>query len=131
MQVTIPNADNFQVQRGLFIAAWKVWFKRFSELPLDWQEGRMPVGNSDKDLSELIESGQRFTLEVTCRLMVPWSYHNQEMASSQFILLNPALLRRVPYPTTDGETVDGVRLTEEVACVLRAMFFDYTESVNG
>ena len=113
MQVTIPNADNYQFHRGLFIAAWKVWFKRFNDRPLDWHEGRMPVGSSDKALSELLELGHRFSLEVTCRLMVPWNYRNQMMATEQFIQLNPALLRSVPYVTSDGEAVEGVRLTDQ------------------
>jgi len=113
MLVTIPNAENFQVQRGLFVAAWKVWFKRFHDVPDDWHEGRMPIGRSDKDLSELLESGQRFSLEVTCRLIVPWSFRNKEMASEQFIKLNPALFRPVPYTTPDGDIVEGVRLTDQ------------------
>ena len=91
MLVTIPNADNFQVQRGVFVAAWKVWFKRFSDKPLDWQEGRMPICRSDHNLSQLLEEGSRFSVEVTCRLMVPWSYRNQEMANEQFFKMNPAL----------------------------------------
>ena len=113
MLVTIPNANNFQVHRGLFIAAWKVWFKRFSDVPLEWREGRMPIGASDDDLSVLIEQGKRFSLEVTCRLMVPWSFRNQRVATDEFIQLNPALLRRVPFVLESGETVEGVRLTDQ------------------
>ncbi len=113
MQVTIPNADNYQIHRGLFIAAWKVWFKRFNDSPLDWQEGRMPVGSSDLALSELLKEGNRFSLEVTCRLMVPWNFRNRMMANDKFIQLNPAILRSVPYMTTSGEAVEGVRLTDQ------------------
>jgi len=135
MQVTIPNADNFQFHRGLFIAAWKVWFKRFNERPLDWHEGRMPVGSSNKALSELLETGHRFSLEVTCRLMVPWSYRNCEMANEQFIQLNPALLRPVPYMTVEGEAVEGVRLTdqaldlwEELTFIEQDLFMAFAEA---
>lgn len=113
MLVTIPNADNFQVQRGLFVAAWKVWFKRFHDQPLDWHEGRMPIARSDKALNQLLEEGQRFSLEVTCRLIVPWNYRNSEMASEQFIQMNPALFRPVPYTLDNGDVVDGVRLTDQ------------------
>ena len=113
MLVTIPNADNFQLQRSLFVAAWKVWFKRFSDTPLDWQEGIMPLATSNENLSELLDSGQRFSLEVICRLMVPWNFRNLEMATVQFIKLNPALFRLVPCHRPNGEVVDGVRLTDQ------------------
>jgi hypothetical protein len=113
MLVTIPNADNFQVQRGLFVAAWKVWFKRFHDNHLDWPEGRMPISRSDKPLHQLLDDGQRFSLELTCRLIVPWNYRNKEMASETFIQMNPALFRPVPYTMPNGDVVDGVRLTDQ------------------
>lgn len=135
MLVTIPNADNFQVQRGLFVAAWKVWFKRFSDRPQDWHEGRMPICNSDKDLSELLAAGHRFSLEVTCRLIVPWNYRNREIADEQFLRMNPALFRPVPYITADGDVVEGVRLTDqaldlwdELSYISRDMYMAFAEA---
>ncbi len=113
MLVTLPNADNFQVQRGLFIAAWKVWFKRFNDKPLDWHEGRMPICKTNESLAVLLECGCRFSLEAICRLIAPWNYRNLEMASDDFIQLNPSLFRRVPYTKSNGDVVDGVRLTDQ------------------
>ena len=113
MYVTIPNADNYQFHRGLFIAAWKVWFKRFSDDPDNWQEGRMPVTESDHSLASLLSEGHRFSLEVICRLMVPWNYRNLAMADSHFLHMNTDLLRPVSYRTDTGSTVPGVRLADQ------------------
>ena len=135
MLVTIPNADNFQVQRGLFVAAWKVWFKRFNDKPLDWHEGRMPICRSNQSLSEILESGHRFSLEVICRLIVPWNYRNIEIANEQFIQLNPALFRPVPFTTAQGEVVEGVRLTDqaldlwdELSYIAQDMYMAFAEA---
>ena len=113
MYVTIPNADNYQFHRGLFIAAWKVWFKRFSDDPDNWQEGRMPVTESDHSLASLLSEGHRFSLEVICRLMVPWNYRNMAMADTHFLHMNTDLLRPVSFRTESGSTVPGVRLADQ------------------
>ena len=112
MYVTIPNAENFQFHRGLFVAAWKVWFKRFSDDPDSWQEGRMPVGESEHGLAELLEEGQRFSVEVICRLMVPWNYRDRFIADEHFLHMNPDLLRPVAYKLDDGTTIHGARLAD-------------------
>ena len=113
MYVTIPNAENYQFHRGLFIAAWKVWFKRFSDTPEQWREGRISVGESNQKLADLLQDGKRFSLEVICRLMVPWNYRNQLQADTGFLHVNSPLLRTVPYTETDGAVVQGVRLTDQ------------------
>jgi hypothetical protein len=113
MFVTIPNAENYQFHRGLFIAAWKVWFKRFSDNPDNWKEGRMPVCESEHGLAALLDEGKRFSLEVICRLMVPWNYRNRFMADSHFLHMNPDLLRSVSFTTQTGERVQGVRLADQ------------------
>ena len=135
MYVTIPNAENFQFHRGLFIAAWKVWFKRFSDEPDNWREGRMPVGESDHGLAAMLKDGDRFTLEVICRLMVPWNYRNKQVADAAFLHLNTDLLRTVPYTTADGTTVQGVRLADqaidmwvELAYIERDIFMIFAEA---
>ena len=136
MLVTIPNAENYQVQRGLFVAAWKVWFKRFSDTPDEWHEGRMPVCNCDTKLSELLEKGHRFSLEVICRLIVPWNYRNIGMANEQFIKLNPALFRPVPYTLENGNVVEGVRLTDqaldlwdELSFIAQDLYMSFAEAL--
>jgi len=112
MLVTLPNADNYQVHRGLFIAAWKVWFKRFTDHPELWKEGKMPICQTNQSLSILLESGCRFSLETICRLMAPWNYRNLEMASDEFVRLNTALFKPVTYTKANGDNVNGVQLTE-------------------
>ena len=60
-KMIFPQADHFQVPKALFIGAWKVWFKRFSDHEA-WRKGKMPEGQSDAKLFEIIESGERFLL---------------------------------------------------------------------
>lgn len=135
MYVTIPNADNYQCHSGLFIAAWKVWFKRFSDNPDDWQEGRMPVCESGLSLAELLSQGDRFSLEVICRLIVPWTYRNKSMANSVFIHLNNDLLRPVSFRQEDGTSVEGARLAdhaidmwEELTYIEQDIFMIFAEA---
>lgn len=102
-----PAADNYHIPRALYIAAWKVWFKRFDEHH-SWREGAMPAASSDKKLHQLIESRQRFSLEVVNRLIVPWSYRDDSQVNQAFFLMNQDMLKRL-----DGEQGDKVRLTDQ------------------
>ncbi|MEM9101043.1 MAG: hypothetical protein AAGB12_01865 [Pseudomonadota bacterium] len=112
MFVIFPNADNFQVNRALFIAAWKVWYKRFDE-HLQWREGRMPLRSIEAPLHYLLNQGHRFSVEVLCRLMVPWHARSKTQANFDFLTLNPALLRSVPYQSIQGTEEEGARLTDQ------------------
>ncbi len=104
-----PTADNFQIPRALFIGAWKVWFKRFSDHQ-SWRRGEMPAfSNSDK-LCELIEQQNRFSLEVLNRLMVPWSYRDISQVSEAFFLMNTDVIRLVK--TAENEPAIA-RLTDQ------------------
>ncbi len=110
-----PNADNYLVPRGLFVAAWKVWFKRFSDDPSQWEVGVMPVSAFPIKLAEQLTQGNRFSLDVTCRLMVPWNYRNTPQATDEFIKLNDHLIEPVDDykdPET-GELIAAVKLTEQ------------------
>lgn len=111
MQVTFPQADNFQINRGLFIAAWKVWFKRF-DVHEQWKEGRMPVRAIDKTLCQLLGVGHRFSGEVLCRLLVPWHARNYIQCTEEFVKLNPAIIRSVDFTGDDG-IEPGLRLTDQ------------------
>ena len=78
----------------MFIGAWKVWFKRFSDHEA-WREGELPAAPSDEKLHELIEGQKRFSLEVINRLMVPWSYRDSSQISEAFYLMNPDIIRAI------------------------------------
>lgn len=122
MQVTFPHAGNFQCSRGLFVAAWKVWFKRFHLQPDTWREGRMPRYDASVKLADLLNHGHRFSVEVICRLMVPWPFRNTMQASDEFIRLNPALIRSCSFSDEQGLSIAGGRLTDQA--------LDYWDSLS-
>ncbi|NVJ59257.1 MAG: hypothetical protein HWE27_02645 [Gammaproteobacteria bacterium] len=114
MHITFLNAANFQTPRALFIAAWKVWFKRFGGDHYAWREGKMPLCRKDIPLHLLLEKQHRFSVEVLARLMVPWSYRNTLQVSDDFIRLNPAVLRPVECKENNcDQFVEGARLTDQ------------------
>lgn len=115
MQVQFPNAGNYLISRGLFVAAWKVWFKRFAPDPRQWRTGSMPLGTIPGTLAELLNQQGRFNVDVICRLMVPWNYRNLPQATEAFVALNTHVLVRVEdfrAPDSD-ETVPAVRLSDQ------------------
>ncbi|NVK88334.1 MAG: hypothetical protein HWE13_09415 [Gammaproteobacteria bacterium] len=125
MLMTFQNAHNFQVPRGLFIAAWKVWFKRFSSDHYAWREGQMPLFNSERPLFELLERQQQFSVEVLARMMVPWSYRDSQQVNDEFIRLNPAVLRIVECTADICEGfVEGARLTDQALDYWDALTFN-------
>ncbi len=84
------HANDFAINKSLFIAAWKVWFKRFSakhtsSSSLNWKIGKMPIGASDEALSDLIRQDKRFSLEVLARMMVPWTFRNECQIDDGFL----------------------------------------------
>jgi len=105
-----PQADHFQVPKALFVGAWKVWFKRFGDHEA-WRKGKMPIGQSDAKLFEIIESGERFCVEVAARLMVPWSFRDTSQVDKAFFLMNPDVIRHTKMD--DEEVAEGVRLTDQ------------------
>ena len=109
-KMIFPQADHFQVPKALFIGAWKVWFKRFSDHEA-WRKGKMPVGQSDAKLFEIIESGERFCVEVAARLMVPWSFRDTSQVDKAFFLMNPDVIRHTKIG--DEDIAHGVRLTDQ------------------
>lgn len=135
MHVTFPNANNFQLSRGIFIAAWKVWFKRFHPQPDSWREGRIPRHDDAGKLCEVLARGQRFSVDVIARLMVPWPFRNTVQASDDFIRLNPALLRSCSYLADSGVSLPGARLTDQaldywdsLSFVAQEMYLVYAEA---
>jgi hypothetical protein len=109
-KMIFPQADHFQVPKALFIGAWKVWFKRFGDHDA-WRKGKMPVGQSDLKLFEIIENGNRFCVEVAARLMVPWSFRDTTQVDKAFFLMNPDVIRQTKL--ADEESAEGVRLTDQ------------------
>ncbi len=112
MQVQFPNANNYLISRGLFIAAWKVWFKRFAQDPSQWRKGAMPLGTMEGTLANLLNRRGRFNVDVICRLMVPWNYRNHPQATDAFLALNTHIL----VPVDDhlaSEHQPAVRLSDQ------------------
>jgi hypothetical protein len=105
-----PNAEHYQIPRALYVAAWKVWFKRFSDHDV-WREGNISAEPSDDKLYQLIEADKRFSLEVINRLMVPWSYRNSSQVNEAFFLMNLDMLKRVKH--ADGVEGDFARLSDQ------------------
>jgi len=89
-----PNADHYQIPRALYVAAWKVWFKRFSDHEA-WREGVMSIEPSNDKLHQIIEDDKRFSLEVINRLMVPWLNRDSTQVTEAFFLMNLDMLKRV------------------------------------
>ncbi len=124
MQMIFPNANNFQIPRALFIAAWKVWFKRFSHDHYAWREGQMPLSNKELSLYELLESGHRFSVESLSRLMVPWSYRDTLQVNEEMMKLNPAVLRLTMLCDMNEEgSCEAARLTDQALDFWDALTF--------
>ncbi|WP_444998497.1 hypothetical protein [Aliikangiella sp. IMCC44359] len=104
-----PNANHFQIPRALYVGAWKVWFKRFSDHG-SWRQGTMPIINSDDKLYQLIESHKRFSVQVLNRLMVPWAYRDTEQVNQAFFLMNVDMVKRVKG---DDDSTVYARLTDQ------------------
>ncbi len=136
MHVTFPNANNYQLSRGIFIAAWKVWFKRFHPQPESWREGRIPRRDAEGKLCEILARDHRFSVDVIARLMVPWPFRNTVQANDEFVRLNPALLRSCSYvDEASGSSVPGARLTDQaldywdsLSFVAQEMYLVYAEA---
>ncbi|NVK21975.1 MAG: hypothetical protein HWD86_05620 [Kangiellaceae bacterium] len=117
MKVIFERASNFSINNSLFIAAWKVWFKRFSdsyqENTHSWKIGKMPVGVSSDSLSDLIRQDQRFSLEVMCRMMVPWKFRNDQQVDDVFLRNYSHLIEQSVVSDADGREVAAACLTEQ------------------
>lgn len=91
MQVVFPHAEGYLVAEGLFLAAWKVWFKRFG-LEEDWRYASMPLTGQALDLSSLVEQRAHLNLELMCRLLVPGRFRDRLQLDAQTLAINPGLL---------------------------------------
>lgn len=113
MQISFPHAQHYQAPLGLFVAAWKVWFKRFAAVdPYAWREGVLPRRNEDETkLAELLNQGHRFSLDVMCRLLVPWPYRNTAQATDEFFTLNHLIIKATDFMEGD-QLLGGARLSE-------------------
>ncbi|MBC7477480.1 MAG: hypothetical protein H7317_05210 [Pseudorhodobacter sp.] len=109
MTVTFLHPKHMTVKCGVFLAAWQAWFDRYAPSKCAATDG-MPVSARHTSLAKQISGGRIFSLDVLCRMLVP--YRNTKQASSPFLAANTHLLEviRVRSPVT-GRTVKGVRLT--------------------
>ncbi len=122
------NADNFSINKALFIAGWKVWFKRFANdfytgSSQDWKLGKMPIGANSASLSDLIREQKRFSLEVLCRMMVPWSYRNEQQVDDRFLQDYPVLFEFNNLIAADGQEVMSVSLSSKALQIWDCMSF--------
>jgi len=115
MFLKYPNAGKFRTTRGLFIAAWKVWYKRFSNEPPRWRDGAMPLHAVEQSLAEQLHDGHRFSLDILCRLLVPWNYRNSIQGDNAFVEMNAHILEPVSgyIDATSGKEVPAVRVAEQ------------------
>lgn len=102
MQVVFPHAEGFQVAQGLFLAAWKVWFKRFGA-EIDWRSAVMPVMGQGLSLAALVELPERLNLDLMCRLLVPGTWRDRSQFDSELVQINPHLIR----PQAGGFRLSG------------------------
>jgi hypothetical protein len=107
-----PNAKHYQVPRALYVAAWKVWFKRFAEHDA-WRDGVISIESSDSKLHELLENDQRFSLEVLNRLMVPWLFRDISQVNEAFFIMNVDMLKSVKSSQDDHSEMQYARLTDQ------------------
>lgn len=135
MNITFKQAEGFSVTPSLFIAGWKVWFKRFSEHPQQWKYGKMPLGQSSDTLSALIRRNQRFSVEVLARMMVPWAYRNTSQVSEEFVNKYSDWLELTSLSDAQGNEIPAVCLTEKavnywdsLAFVVQDDFMNYAEA---
>lgn len=122
------RADGFAINKALFLAAWKVWFKRFgpkqtSGALQDWKIGKMPIGASNDSLSDLIREDKRFSLEVLCRMMVPWSYRNDCQVDDVFLRDYKVLFEISSWSDEDGHEQMAANLSASALQIWNAMSF--------
>lgn len=122
------HADAFAINKALFLAAWKVWFKRFGPRHpngslQDWKYSKMPIGASDDSLSNLIREEQRFSLEVLCRMMVPWSYRNEQQVDDSFLRDYKVLFELSSLTDEQGVEHMTANLSDKALQIWNAMSF--------
>ncbi|HEY9030719.1 MAG TPA: hypothetical protein VIM93_05105 [Kangiella sp.] len=127
MRVTFKQAEDFEISAGFFIAAWKVWFKRFSPTHdaqrHAWKYGKMPIGLSDKSLSDLIRQDRRFTLEVLARMMVPWAYRNNAQVDDTFLRDHIDFLKQATIGYDSGSEEPAACLSDHALAFWDSMSF--------
>lgn len=123
MNISFKHADEFAVTPTMFIAGWKVWFKRFSEHPQQWKFGKMPLGQSSDSLSELIRKEQRFTIEILARMMVPWPYRNTSQVDKSFLDDYSEWLDTTSVTDEGGAEVVAASLTEKAVKYWNSLCF--------
>ena len=128
MNITFKQAEGFSVTPTMFIAGWKVWFKRFSDKPQQWKSAAMPLGQSSDTLSELIRQQQRFTLEVLARVMVPWAFRNSSQVNQAFVEEYSKWLEVVPNDDSIRLTQYAVEYWDSLAFVVQDDFMNYAEA---
>ncbi|WP_025135475.1 hypothetical protein [Achromobacter sp. DH1f] len=114
MPVRFPYGPvDYTVPDSRFIAAWDRWFAYFDgDANRDPQLDGMPISNAAVGLAEQMTRGRIFSLDVLCRLLVP--YRNTMQATREFRTSNAHLL--VEYSARHGTTgrhVNHVRLSDE------------------
>lgn len=71
----------------------------------------MPRLHRHEGLLAQTAGGRAASLDVLCRMLVPWSYRNVMRAADQFMSSNVHLLDRVRTKSPSGRDVQGARLT--------------------
>lgn len=109
--ITFPHPNNREVELTQFVAAWKVWFDRFSQ-GSNWRTAPLPRLNEKASLKSQLQKNRIFSLDVLCRFLAPPEARNTMQASNVFMTTNHQHLTRVltTNPNT-AKTVNGAKLT--------------------
>ena len=114
MPIVFPHANGYRIRDERFIAAWRVWSRRFAPSGSDWRTEAVPRSNRAVSLAKMLAYGLQFGLDVLCRFLVPWPYRNTMHATNPFMETNAHLLERAnAINTATGRKVNGAKLTTD------------------
>jgi hypothetical protein len=113
MPVVFPYANRHQIEDATFVAAWKIWFELHRPQETgSWSSASMPRLHRKEGLSAQLNGGRAASLDVLCRMLVPWSYRNTMQATDLFMSSNAHLLQRVKTMSPNRREVQGARLSD-------------------
>lgn len=116
MTICFPHANRHAISDEQFIAAWIVWFTSHASTS-DWQVASMPRLNAVERLDSQLSKGRVFSVDVLCRMLVPWSYRDTMHATWEFMRANSHLLEACDGQSPSNRKVNGARLTAQAKSV--------------
>jgi hypothetical protein len=112
MPVVFPYANRHEIADALFVAAWKIWFEIHRPQEAEsWSVAAVPRLHRQAGLSAQLDGGRAPSLDVPCRMLVPWSYRNTMQAADLFMSSDAHILVRVETTYPRGRLVQGAQLS--------------------